>query len=76
MWSRLPLPAAKSLALGWAALVIIVLAMAWRQGPAFDSSILTLLPQSEQDPLAYRAGVQLNRLLVFTSSERFISTCL
>ena len=44
------------LALGWLLLILLLVALAWRQGPAFDSSILALLPESEQDPLVQRAS--------------------
>ncbi len=66
---------ARPLALGWLLLVALVVVLALRQGPAFDSSILSLLPESEQDPLAQRASEQISRefserlLLVLSGSD-------
>jgi predicted exporter len=51
----------KSIALGWLLLVALVVVLALRQGANFDSSILSLLPESGQDPLVHRAGEQMNR---------------
>lgn len=55
------LPSSKPIALGWLLLVALVVVLALRQGANFDSSILSLLPKSEQDPLVQRAGEQMNR---------------
>ena len=72
--SKLPANS-KPLALGWLLLVALVVVLALRQGPAFDSSILSLLPQAQQDPLAQRAGAQMGRdfaerlLLVMSGSD-------
>lgn len=57
-WSWL---GSKPLALGWLSLVTIVVGLALWRGPAFDSSILSLLPESDQDPLVHRASEQMNR---------------
>jgi predicted exporter len=51
----------KPIALAWLLLVALVVALAFRQGANFDSSILSLLPKSDQDPLMHRAGEQMNR---------------
>jgi predicted exporter len=51
----------KPIALGWLLLVALVVVLALRQGANFDSSILSLLPESGQDPLVHRAGEQMNR---------------
>lgn len=51
----------KAIALCWLLLVALVMALALRQGPNFDSSILSLLPKSEQDPLAQYASEQMSR---------------
>ena len=58
----------------WLGAVVLVVFLAWRQGPSFDTSILSLLPESEQDPLAQRASDQVGRdfserLLVVVSGE-------
>ena len=41
----------KSAALGWLLVIAVTIGLALRQGPAFDSSILSLLPASDQQPL-------------------------
>ncbi|MCP4331972.1 MAG: hypothetical protein GY785_04905 [Gammaproteobacteria bacterium] len=51
----------KPIALGWLLLVALVVVLALRQGPNFDSSILSLLPKSEQDPLVQQASEQMGR---------------
>ena len=72
---KLSLLYSKPVAIAWLLLVALLAGLAIRQGPAFDSSILSLLPQSEQDPLAHRAGLQMNRdfserlLLVLSGAE-------
>jgi predicted exporter len=66
---------ARPLALGWLLLVALVVLLALHQGPAFDSSILNLLPESEQDPLQQLASDQMSRefserlLLVLSGSD-------
>jgi predicted exporter len=57
-WSGL---SSKPLAIGWLSLVMIVVGLALWRGPAFDSSILSLLPESDQDSLVHRASEQMNR---------------
>ena len=62
-------------AIGWLLLVLLVLLAALLRGPAFDSSILTLLPESEQQPLVQRArdriGAEFSSrlLLLVTAAE-------
>ncbi|MCZ6798653.1 MAG: MMPL family transporter [Gammaproteobacteria bacterium] len=51
----------KSVALGWLLLVAAVTVLALRQGPAFDSSILSLLPKSDQQPLVQGAIEQMSK---------------
>ena len=51
----------KSVALGWLLLVAAVTVLALRQGPAFDSSILSLLPKSDQQPLVQDAIEQMSK---------------
>jgi len=51
----------KSIALGWLLLVAAVTVLALRQGPAFDSSILSLLPKSDQQPLVQGAIEQMSK---------------
>jgi len=58
----------KSVALGWLLLVAVVIVLALRQGPAFDSSILSLLPKSDQQPLVQVAIEQMSK----DFSERLI----
>jgi predicted exporter len=48
-------------ALGWLLLVALVAVLALRQEPRLDSSILSLLPESEQSPAVRRASEQLGR---------------
>ena len=43
------------LAMCWLLLVFVVVFLAFRQGAAFDSSIISLLPESEQQPLVQQA---------------------
>ncbi|MDX2507640.1 MAG: MMPL family transporter, partial [Gammaproteobacteria bacterium] len=45
--------------MSWLLLVIVVVSLAFRQGAAFDSSIFTLLPESEQQPLVQQATEQM-----------------
>lgn len=64
----------KILAAGWLLLVISVVLLAAGRGVAFDSSILALLPESEQQPLVQRTSDRLgdefsSRLLVLVSGE-------
>ena len=50
----------KSAALGWLVIVAVTIGLALRQGPAFDSSILSLLPESAQQPLVQAAIEQMS----------------
>lgn len=64
----------KSLAFSWLLVVALVITLALRQGPAFDSSILSLLPKSEQQPLVQQATDQMGanfsqRLLLLLSGK-------
>ncbi|OMH31682.1 MMPL family transporter [Motiliproteus sp. MSK22-1] len=61
-------------ATSWILLVIIVVFLAFRQGPAFDSSILALLPESEQQPVIQRAIDQMaerfsKRIILLVSAK-------
>jgi len=47
------------LAMCWLLLVFVVVFLAFRQGAAFDSSIISLLPESEQQPLVQQATEQM-----------------
>jgi predicted exporter len=51
----------KSVALGWLLVVAVTIGLALRQGPAFDSSILSLLPKSDQQPLVRAAIEQMSK---------------
>ncbi len=51
----------KVVAPGWLALVGLVVILALQRGPVFDSSILSLLPQSEQDAATKRASEHMGR---------------
>ncbi|WP_222220410.1 MMPL family transporter [Marinobacterium arenosum] len=46
----------KTAAAGWLLFVVAVTVLALRQGPSFDSSIMSLLPESTQQPLVQRAA--------------------
>jgi predicted exporter len=64
----------KSLALGWLLVVVVTIGLALRQGPAFDSSILSLLPESDQQPLVRAAIEQMSedfseRLILVAAGE-------
>ena len=64
----------KSLAFCWLLVVALVITLALRQGPEFDSSILSLLPKSEQQPLVQQATDQMGenfsqRLLLLLSGK-------
>jgi predicted exporter len=66
----------RPIAWGWLLLVALTVGLALRQGPAFDSSILSLLPESGQEPMAQRASEQMSRdfserlLLVLSGSDQ------
>ncbi|MDX2507908.1 MAG: MMPL family transporter [Gammaproteobacteria bacterium] len=47
------------LAMCWLLLVFVVVFLAFRQGAVFDSSIISLLPESEQQPLVQQATEQM-----------------
>ena len=53
--------ALKSVALGWLVVVAVTIGLAIRQGPVFDSSLLSLLPESEQPPLIEAAIEQMSK---------------
>ena len=64
----------KSVALAWLLIVAMVITLALRQGLAFDSSILSLLPESDQRPLVQYASEQMSqdysgRLILVVSGE-------
>ena len=51
----------KPLSFGWLLVVSMVVVLAFRQGLTFDSSILTLLPKSDQQPLIQIASDQMSK---------------
>ena len=51
----------KSAALGWLLVVAVIIGLALRQDPTFDSSILSLLPESDQQPLVHAATEQMSK---------------
>ncbi len=51
----------KTVARGWLLIVAVVVVLALRQGLSFDSSILSLLPESDQRPLVDNATEQMSR---------------
>jgi len=64
----------KILPVGWLLLVLAVVLLAASRGVAFDSSILALLPESEQQPLVQRASDKIGaefseRLLIMVSGD-------
>ena len=64
----------KPLAASWLLLVIVSIVLAASRGMAFDSSILALLPESEQQPLVQQASDKISeefsaRLLMLVSGE-------
>lgn len=48
-------PFQKLAAIGWLLLVVLLVIAALKQGPRFDSSIMALLPKSDQQPLVQQA---------------------
>jgi len=50
----------KPVAIGWLLIVAMVILIAFWQGPKFDSSILSLLPESDQQPLVEQAIKQMS----------------
>jgi predicted exporter len=50
----------KPVAIGWLLIVAVVILIAFWQGPKFDSSILSLLPESDQQPLVEQAIEQMS----------------
>ena len=50
----------KSAALGWLVVVAVIIGLALGQGPVFDSSLMSLLPESEQQPLVEAAIEQMS----------------
>jgi predicted exporter len=66
--------ALKRAALGWLAIVVVTIVLALRMGPTFDSSILSLLPESDQQPMVQIATEQMSegfsrRLILVVSGE-------
>ena len=64
----------KSAALGWLLIVAVVIVLVLRQGLAFDSSILSLLPKGDQQPVVHYASEQMSkdfseRLILMLSGE-------
>lgn len=64
----------KLAAIGWLLLVIMLIIAGIKQGPAFDSSIMALLPKSDQQPLVQQAVDKMaerfsKRLVVLISGE-------
>ena len=64
----------RPVAIGWLLIVTVVILIAYRQGPKFDSSILSLLPESAQQPLVEQAIEQMSkdfsgRLVLMLSGE-------
>lgn len=64
----------RGLAGSWLLLVLLLILTAWRQGAVFDSSIMALLPQSQQQPQVQKASDQLaasasRQLLVLISAD-------
>lgn len=60
-------------AIAWLMVVIVIIAFAVRQGASFDSSIMALLPESDQQPLVQQAANKMSkryssRLVVMLSS--------
>lgn len=65
----------KAVATGWLLLVVLLVSLAIKQGPAFDSSIFALLPESEQNPVITSATEQMaedfsRRLILVVSGEQ------
>lgn len=65
----------KAVATGWLLLVALLVSLAIKQGPAFDSSIFALLPESEQNPVITNATEQMaggfsRRLILVVSGEQ------
>jgi len=70
-----PIFTLKSVALGWLLIVAVVIVLALRQGLAFDSSILNLLPKMDQQPVVHYASEQMGknfseRLILIVSGEK------
>lgn len=68
------IPELTTLAAGWLLVVVAVILLAANRGLAFDSSILALLPEAEQQPLVQRAGDKISAefsagLLILVSGE-------
>ena len=51
----------RSAAVGWLLIVAVIIGLALRQDLAFDSSILSLLPESDQQPLVHAATEQMSK---------------
>lgn len=61
-------------AISWLLTVFVVISLAFRQGAVFDSSIISLLPESEQQPLVQQATEQMaenfsRRLILLLSGK-------
>jgi len=68
------IPEVTSLAAGWLLVVVAIILLAASRGLAFDSSILALLPETEQQPLLQQAGDKISaefsaRLLILVNGE-------
>jgi predicted exporter len=55
------IPGLKLVAPGWLLVVAVIVVLALRQGLVFDSSILSLLPESDQQPLVQYASEQISK---------------
>jgi len=66
---------AKALALLWLATVLLLAVVAWQKQPTVDTSMMSLLPPSQQQPIVHEASMQMGkrfsqRLLVLVSGEQ------
>lgn len=64
----------RAAALLWLAVILTLCVAAWQRGPVVDTSLMALLPESEQQPLVKRATEQLsaefsNKMLLVVSAE-------
>ncbi|MAK66151.1 MULTISPECIES: MMPL family transporter [unclassified Methylophaga] len=66
--------ASKVAAIVWGLLVITLLCLAWTKQPAIDTSMMSLLPESQQQPLVREASAQMGqrfaeRLIILISGQ-------
>lgn len=66
--------ASKVAAIFWVLLVITLLFLAWQKQPTIDTSMMSLLPESQQQPLVREASAQMGqrfaeRLLILISGQ-------